>query len=72
MYVGFIQDSVLQYMLRGLLKSFVMCTGNFECLQNDVMFYCRGLDLRVIKHEAEYYGITPLGMIINTVVMLLF
>ena len=26
--------------------------------------HCRGLDLRVIKHEAEYYGITPLGMII--------
>ena len=22
------------------------------------------LDLRVIKHEAEYYGITPLGMYI--------
>lgn len=26
------------------------------------IFRCRGLDLRVIKHEAEYYGITPLGM----------
>jgi len=25
----------------------------------------RGLDLRVIKHEAEYYGITPLGMSIS-------
>lgn len=26
------------------------------------LFLCRGVSINVLRHEAEFYGITPLGM----------
>lgn len=28
---------------------------------------CRGVNISVLRHEAEFYGITPLGMLWNEV-----
>ena len=35
-----------------------------------ICIYCRGVDLRSLKHEAEFYGISPLGKIVIRIVIL--
>ena len=31
-------------------------------LKTNVMLYCRDVDLKALRHEAEYYAVTPLRL----------
>lgn len=49
-------------------KTIKFVSGHFLCYYNIVFLLLRGVNISVLRHEAEFYGITPLGKSVRTFV----